>query len=898
MVARRGAPRKPPRNWRLRGRRGCGRLPRMQTSTFIVAAKSVATVFALLAAFAAGAFPADDVKPETMRVWGVREAAPLSPTEIRVVLGAAATPAAGDTEAWRILAEGDPAYAYTSFVRPVSVRKIAEKDEFALPPGDESPECAKYKALDAIAYRLKLPTPMRDGARYWAVAHGRMRHSVPVTGGRSEAFFEFHASGPFAKAELPPPDDAVRATAGVRGLWSVGGGFVRLDCGAGLVPPACDDPQSYAVTLNGEPVTPRSLGRRSVIDVYKPVGWPYKALMRHDVFLDLGAPLKAGDKVRVSVAATAMAAGATAEAELLFDERTSVSDVIKANQVGYLPDAAKDARIGRWLGSAGALDFPEAPRFEVRDAVTHAVAFEGVARSVHRAGEQDARAGDLSGENVWALDFTPLAAEGTYYLAVPGVGRSFAFRIAADAYAPAFAVAANGLVAQRCGIELKKPWFPWNRIACHVKGLVPTTAFRFAAPPMVDLPSMAVPGAAPIPARGGHHDAGDYNPRSHLDVARALLDAFDAAPAKFKDGQMPVPPDEHANGIPDIVDEALWELRLWTGLQDEDGGVRGGTESGGDPNFFQTVELDDKGDYAFAKESPASYRFAGTAAQCSRILHSCGAGAGWAKELLDRAVAAWDWAEAHPSPLASNPKKRASLWTTPRAYAAAHLFATTGEERFHQAFLETTPWKKDPKAPLVRDGTYDHRASAYAYVRCVPEDKADPDIRAAAKKAIIREADRLIQTAEATAYPFIRHPWAPMSWGTAAYPIHLAPVVYAWAVTGDPKYRDWIVRTCDNTLGCNPMSTCWMTGIGSRRIHAPLHNSRYAPDGPVAGLQCQGPSQRGEGYRYKETAYPKHRSDTASLYAFVDVHFAIAMDEGTVGSQATTLAAFGLLLPD
>ena len=38
--------------------------------------------------------------------------------------------------------------------------------------------------------------------------------------------------------------------------------------------------------------------------------------------------------------------------------------------------------------------------------------------------------------------------------------------------------------------------------------------------------------------------------------------------------------------------------------------------------------------------------------------------------------------------------------------------------------------------------------------------------------------------------------------------------------------------------------------------------------------------------------------DTASLYSFADVHFAIAMDEGTVNSQALTVAAFGLLLPD
>lgn len=871
----------------------------MNTTIRKAAARVAAAVLSLAAggaAAAAAGMPADDVKPETHRVWGVREAAPLSPTEIRVVLGAAFTAAAGDVEAWRILSEDDPAYAYTSFVRPVSVRKLAAADEFRLPGGDASPEGARFKALDAAAYSLKLPSPMRDGARYWAVAHGRTRHSVPVTGGRADASFVFRAGGPFAKAELPPPDDAVEATVGLRGVWSVGNGVVRLDCGAGLVPPACDDPASYRVIRNGEPAPVRSVGRRSLVDDYKPVGWPYKTLLRHDVFLDLGAPLRAGDRVRVEVDPRAIAGNAAAE--LAFDERTSVSDAIKANQVGYLPDADKSARLGRWMGSAGALDFPEPPRFEVRDAATHETVFEGVARPVHRAGEKDARPGDLSGENVWALDFASVEKEGTYYLAVPGVGRSFPFRIAADAYAPAFAAAANGLVAQRCGIALEKPWFPWNRVACHAGGIVPTTALCIAPPPLGDLPSMAVPGAKPIAASGGHHDAGDYNPRSHVDVAQALLDAWDAAPAKFRDGQMPVPPEERANGIPDVVDEALWELRLWIGLQDADGGVRGGTESAGDPSFFQTVELDDKGDYAFAKESPASYRFAGCAAQAARILRAVGADEYRAADLLRRALAAWDWAEEHPTPLASDPKKRGALRTTPRARAAVHLYAATGEERFHKAFLETTPWRVDPKAPAEKYEAWDHRSAAFAYVRCVPEEAAVPAVRAAAAAALARDADGLCKVARQTAYPFIRHPWAPMSWGTGAYENHLMPVVYAWAATGDPKYRDWIVRTCDNTLGCNPMSICWMTGIGGRRIHAPLHNSRYAPGGPLAGLQCQGPSQRGDGYRFRETAFPAHRSDVASLYAFADVHFAIAMDEGTVGSQALTLAAFGLLLPD
>ena len=848
----------------------------------------------LLALAATASSLPDDTKPAVMRSYGLREAAPLSPTEIRVVLGAATTAAADQADAWRILSDKDPAYAYTTFARPKSVRKISQADEFPLPAGDASPQPAKHGALRAVAVAIELPSPMKDGATYSVIAHGSpSRQNLLITGARADASFTFRESGPFAKAELPPPSEADRAAAGLRGVWSVGNGIVRLECGAGLVPPACDSASTYTVTVNGASVPVASVGRRTRIDVYKPEYWPFHVLLMHDIFLDLGTPLKTGDKVRVSVAPAAMAAGAAAEAELAFDERKSVSDSIKANQAGYLPDAIKFARLGRWLGTMpkGALDLPAPPTFEVRDAATHAVAFSGTARQTHRRGEKDARPGDLSGENVWEMDFTELRKPGRYYVAVPGVGRSFDFKVAANAYAEAFSVAATGLVGQRCGIELKEPWFPWNRIACHAKGIVPTTAPH--GTPLGKLPSFAEPGADPLPAKGGHHDAGDYNPRSHLDVAQALLDAYDAAPRKFRDGQMPVPPNERADGIPDVVNEALWELRLWLGIQDPaDGGVRAGTESNGDPNFFQTVELDVLGDYAFDKDSKASFLFAGCAAQCARILKGFPKAGKTAALLLARARKAWDWAEANP------PQKRGDGWVSARAYAAAHLLAATGEAEYNDAFVAQTPWRADPNAPLQKDGAWDHRAAAYAYVHCAPEGATDPAIRAAAKDAIVRDADGFINAVKNAAYPFIRHPWAPINWGTGAYENMLHPIIYAWAVTGEAKYRDWIVRNCDNTLGCNPMSICWMTGFGGRRIHAPLHNSRYSPDGVLPGIQCEGPVQSGQGYNWKETAVPEVRTDSASMYTFSDCHFAIGMDEGVVNNQAKMLAAFGLLLPD
>ena len=399
-----------------------------------------------------------------------------------------------------------------------------------------------------------------------------------------------------------------------------------------------------------------------------------------------------------------------------------------------------------------------------------------------------------------------------------------------------------------------------------------------------------------IPLRGGHHDAGDYNPRSHIDVAQTLLSAWEHAPAKFGDGQLDIP--EAGNGLPDIVDEALWALRPWYALQDEDGGVRAGTESAGDPNFYQTVELDPTGDFAYAKDCKASFTFAGTFAQASRVLAACGR-KDEAADCLARARRAYDWGVANVPEGLSNLRQFTEYRYEVRAYAAAELLHTTGEEAFLRDFRECSPWGAYADAPVRAEGRYDAMQAAYAFLRDPAAKTRDALLYGRVLAAVIREADWYIDYSGKMAYKFVRHPDAPISWGTGAYGVHIRPVVAAWFATGDVKYRDWIIRTCDGMLGANPLGLSWIVGLGERTIRAPLHNSRYRPEGIVVdGMHGEGPNSRGQGYNYQETVYPAHNREFASMHAFVDCHFAIAMDEGLVGTQALDMALFGLLLPD
>ena len=399
-----------------------------------------------------------------------------------------------------------------------------------------------------------------------------------------------------------------------------------------------------------------------------------------------------------------------------------------------------------------------------------------------------------------------------------------------------------------------------------------------------------------IPLVGGHHDAGDYNPRCHIDVAQSLLTAWEFAPQKFFDGQNAIP--EAGNGLPDIVDEALWSLKPWIALQDADGGVRAGTESAGDPNFYQTVELDDKGDFAYDKDCKASFVFAGAFAQGSRVLAACGRKKE-ADEYLKRARRAYEWGVANvPEGLRDLPQYT-SYRLSSRAYAAAELLHTTGEKKYLDDFRACVPWTVYPDAPGRVHGRYEALEPAGSFVRDPKNEKRDPELWARVRAAVLREADFYIEGSDQMAYKFIRHPDAPLNWGTGAYGNSLQPVLDAWFVTGDGKYRDWTIRTCDNMLGANPLGLCWITGLGERTIRAPLHNSRYRPEGEVAdGQQAEGPWARGGGYNYEDTVYPKHDPLFAPMHNHVDCHFAIGMDEGVVNHQALDMAVLGLLLPD
>ena len=891
--------------------------------------KRILSLFATVAAVSlfASELPLD-IKPVALEVYGLRGAYATAPNTVVAVMGPTGAWGMRTVNGWRIVSEEDPAYAYEKFIKPTDVKITRTEEEIALPEGFSAPEVGTCKLL-RNEVTLQLPFPLKPDCTYGLVSQGEGGN--PATSAKSGTWFsgEVVAEGKIAADALVP--DIV----GLRRVSNVGDGKIVLEFGAGFSESAGNDASLYKVEVNGQMRPVCGIGRRSRIDAYVCDRWPWHTLRQHDVFLALGDPLADTDEVKVMVDPR-VTCGVR---ERSFKVAKSRSRAVQANQVGYLPDGPKIAYLGCWLGSypdanafnlalveskrgeaygklpRWALRLDEAPAFHVEDVQTGKRVWSG--RAVFRA------AGDaplknsmgirmnMSSLNVYDLDFSAFKTPGRYRLYVEGVGRSYDFGIADDIYVDAFRKQSTGVFAQRCGFALDpKHADGWRRIACHANGILASTAPRWETAlsqgcPKFDelLEYVTDENGEKVPKKlhaiGGHHDAGDYNPRAHIDVAQRLFWAYELAPQKFYDGQLNIP--EAGNGIPDILDEALWAVHLWEGLQDEDGGVYDGTESRGDPKLTETVEVDPMGDYAFAKGARGSFNAAGVFATSARLLEKFGQKEK-AAEYIDRARRAFDWGVAHEPAIdkAAKPRLFSEFYTDPMLYAAAEIFHTTGEWKYHEIFLEKSLWRDFPYTEMETPNVHDRRLAAQSYL-LIPRDKADAKTWDNVLGAMRREADYMAKFCEQRDYPFLTQPWVQIFWGFAAYQRFVPSTVTMWYLTGERKYFDRIVRNVDNTFGANPMSLSWVVGIGTETVRAPLHNSHWRPAGlSVVGTQVEGPVYKptATSFSYPESVYPATREDFASMNSFVDAHFAVEMDEGVVNGQAETMAVLGLLCPD
>lgn len=217
-------------------------------------------------------------------------------------------------------------------------------------------------------------------------------------------------------------------------------------------------------------------------------------------------------------------------------EVPSATPAIKVDQVGYLPGAEKRVIF------TGA-HTPET--FDVVNLETQETVFTGTVTG-------------RGSESAFGM-FTELETEGTYFIRADVIGYSYAFTIAEDVYENALQQALKQFYLNRCGTSITEQYA--QEAAHSVCHTTPAKLQEEAGK------TMDVTG-------GWHLDARlNRTVTEGCRVVDQMLLAYELNPEGFE-GKTEIP--ESDNEIPDLLDEAYYEVRWLLKMQDEaTGGVYG-----------------------------------------------------------------------------------------------------------------------------------------------------------------------------------------------------------------------------------------------------------------------------------------------------------------------------------
>lgn len=581
---------------------------------------------------------------------------------------------------------------------------------------------------------------------------------------------------------------------------------------------------------------------------------------RHYLYLKLPHALEAGKRYSLKLGLNTD----PASLDFVYNPDQMRSEAVHVTQIGFRPDdPGKSAFLSVWLGTGGPYSYPPDLSFRLRDETSGEFVYSGkVIRAWERTlPEQFGRKINNVKTDVYRMDFGDFRVPGKYRVCVEGVGCSYPFEIARDVWLKAFRISMKGHYHQRSGIELGPPYTDFIRPrtfhpANGVKVYQSTCPLMYSGNGINALGmetnnfDCLVSGRTEqiVPdAWGGYMDAGDWDRRiQHLDATRLHLELMDLFPDYFTPVALNIP--ETGNDLPDLIDEALFNLDCYRRLQTPAGGIRGGIESSEHPVSGETSWQESQTVMTYAPGVWESYIYAGVAARAGYVLRKVGSGKVNIYE--ESALRAMRWAEAEYAKWKAGPdyarataNAKAST-DQERNLAAIELYRLTGDKAWHDLFLAAASLKSPD--PDQWRGSLD---AAFVYARLKPA-MADPAIRSRAVEAILRNADAAVRFAEGNAFRITQlgsspHPFG----GFYTIPAQLS-IVRAHALTSETAYLEAVVRSTQFSAGANPMNMTMTTGLGHEFPRHPLHeDSRHSGQAAPAGITVYGPMDLGA---YKE----------------------------------------------
>lgn len=488
---------------------------------------------------------------------------------------------------------------------------------------------------------------------------------------------------------------------------------------------------------------------------------------------------------------------------------------IRVNTVGYLPSRTKVATV---------VQAPTESTVEV-----HSVADDSVVWTGTLAGPTNDN-GASPPAPFWIADFSAFDAEGQYYLSVPGVGRSAAFRIASDVYTDAFTRAMLGLYGQRCGtdVTINLDGRTWSHKACHANDAYLTV----------------LTGSETIrPSRRGWHDAGDYGKYTANGAFSVgmLLEAWERFQPKIQAVPLAVP--EHGGPIPDFLAEVKWELDwLLTTQLDDGSAVHKVTAKAFEP--FIMPEDDGSQRFYVPVGTVATADVVAVMAEAARIYMPYDPD--FAATCLAAATKGYAFLAQHETVIVPDQTGFGtgaypdSTDADDRLWAAAEMWETTGDPAVLADF--ETRAISVPRVPSAWDWTNTANLGVFTYLLSARPGRAEATV-AALTTMVITSADSIVNAAGVA--PYGRGITGYITGGNGMVARATMNLWIGYLVNNqDPKYLDAMTLQLDYLLGRNYYDRSQVTGVGS---HPPLfpHHRPSAADvlaDPWPGLLVGGPT--------------------------------------------------------
>ncbi len=508
---------------------------------------------------------------------------------------------------------------------------------------------------------------------------------------------------------------------------------------------------------------------------------------------------------------------------------------IVINQIGYKPESEKIAVFR---------DITSETEFSVINSDTNEVVYTGVLYGK----KENTTANEI---NLYG-DFSSVTEQGSYYITCGELDDSYTFEIAYDVYDSLLDDTVKMLYLQRCGCEVNDETF--GHAACHA-----AEATVYGTDLQIDV-------------SGGWHDAGDYG-RYVVPAAKTIADlllAYEANP-KIHSDSIGIP--ESGNGIPDILDEARYEIEWMLKMQSESGGVYHQVTTSSLPgSIMPDKDLNQLVVDPISTTATADF----CAVMAMAYEHYYSIDKEFAENCLAAAEKAWAFLEVNPD---------ITYNETGDFVADTYIDSNDSDERFwaiSQLYRATKDDKYKNAIPVISGTYYErsiewHAIGGYGIIALLTMEDADTDFEAytAAKNAAVFQADEYMTAVETTGYGTAI---TKFSWGSNMTVANAGILLkIAYDVTGDERYLSAVQTQLNYVLGRNPNGMCYVTGYGTVSPQNPHHRPSI-----VQGQAMKGMLVGGVNSALSDPEAEKYLSDVPADKCYIDNSGSYSTNEITI----------------